>query len=217
MAGSHKNPYAEDAMNQAARKDLFAHKAGSYDSRSNRISNLDSIASTIIANVKLDRGMHLVDFGAGTGMLLERIAPHVRKITSIDVSPSMAKQLLEKKDRLPCELEQIELDLETADAPGVYDGVISSMTLHHIRDVEALLRKFHAMLKSGGFIALADLDREDGSFHTEETGVRHFGFERPWIEAAARKADFRDVATHDASVISKPNGDFPVFLLTARR
>lgn len=204
-------------MNQPAHKDLFAHKAGDYETRQNRIDNIDSIANTIIATVKLDRSMHLVDFGAGTGLLLERIAPHVRKITSIDVSPSMAKQLFEKKDRLPCELEQFELDLEKTDAPGVYDGVISSMTLHHIRDVEALLRKFHAMLKPGGFIALSDLDKEDGSFHTEDTGVQHHGFERSWIEAAARNAGFSEVATHNASVISKPNGEFPVFLLTARR
>lgn len=204
-------------MNEPARKDFFAHKAGNYESRQNRINNINSIAGTIIENVKLDRDMHLVDFGAGTGLLLERIAPHVRKITAIDVSPSMAKQLSEKKDHLPCALEQLELDLEKTEAPGVYDGVISSMTLHHIRDVEALLRKFHAMVRPGGFIALSDLDKEDGSFHTEETGVQHHGFERHWIEEAARKAGFTDVATHDASVINKPNGDFPVFLLTARR
>jgi putative AdoMet-dependent methyltransferase len=204
-------------MNEPARKDFFVHKAENYENRPNRITNLDNIAGTIIATIKLDRSMHLVDFGAGTGLLLERIAPHVRKITSIDVSPSMAKQLAEKKDRLPCELEQLELDLEKTDAPGVYDGVISSMTLHHIRDVETLLRKFHAMLKPGGFIALSDLDKEDGRFHTEDTGVRHHGFERGWIEAAARRAGFSEVATHNASVISKPDGDYPVFLLTARR
>lgn len=204
-------------MNEPARQDFFVHKAENYENRPNRITNLDNIAGTIIATIKLDRSMHLVDFGAGTGLLLERIAPHVRKITSIDVSPSMAKQLAEKKDRLPCELEQLELDLEKTDAPGVYDGVISSMTLHHIRDVETLLRKFHAMLKPGGFIALSDLDKEDGRFHTEDTGVRHHGFERGWIETAARRAGFSEVATHNASVISKPDGDYPVFLLTARR
>ena len=149
-------------MNEPARKDFFAHKAGNYEGRSNRITNINSIAAAIIATVPIDRDMHLVDFGAGTGLLLERIAPLVRKITAIDVSPSMAKQLADKKDRLPCELEQLELDLEKTDAPGVYDGVISSMTLHHIRDVEALLRKFHAMVRPGGFIALSDLDKEDG-------------------------------------------------------
>lgn len=204
-------------MTAEPRKDLFAHKAESYETRSLRIVNLDSIASTIISTIKLDPGMHLVDFGAGTGLLLERIAPHVRKITSIDVSPSMAKQLREKKDRLPCELEQLELDLEKADPPGVYDGIISSMTLHHVRDIEGLFRKFYAMVKPGGFIALSDLDKEDGSFHQEETGVQHSGFERAWIESVARQAGFTDVATRDASVIKKPYGDFPIFLLTARR
>ena len=204
-------------MAAETRKDLVAHKAKSYEARKNRVDNVGNIADAILATIRLDPAMHLVDFGAGTGLLLERIAPHVRKITSIDVSPAMAQQLREKKSRLPCELEQLELDLETADPPGLYDGIISSMTLHHVRDIKGLFRKFHAMVRPGGAIALSDLDKEEGSFHQEETGVQHFGLERPWIETVARAAGFTDVATRDASVIHKSNGDYPIFLLTARR
>ena len=198
-------------------KDYFAHKAQAFEQNRSRVDNVGNIAAAILARVRLENSMHLMDFGSGTGLLLEQVAPHVGKVTAVDVSPAMNGQLREKLDRLPCVVELRELDLETDDLAVQFDGIISSMTLHHIRDVPALLRKFHSMLPAGGFIALSDLDKEDGSFHTEDTGVFHFGFDREEIARLAAKAGFRDVAVTSASVISKPQGDYPIFLLTGTR
>lgn len=131
--------------------------------------------------------------------------------------PSMNRQLEDKRGRLPCELEIIEADLEATDITGQYDGVISSMTLHHIRDIDALFRKFFDLVRPGGFIALADLDREDGSFHTQDTGVHHFGFDRDHLASVAADAGFSQVQVVTASTIMKPQGEYPVFLLTAVR
>ncbi len=198
-------------------RDFFAHKAGDYEQNTRRVSNVDNIARAVIDNTRLSDNMHLMDFGAGTGLLLERIAPHVKKITAVDISPSMITQLENKRDSLECTLEILQLNMEIEDALGIYDGVISSMTTHHIKDVAALFRKFYALVKPGGFIAIADLDKEDGSFHTEDTGVFHFGFDRSEITAIAEAAGFRQVAVYDASMMHKPQGDYGVFLLTAIR
>lgn len=198
-------------------KDYFAHKAETFEQNKSRVDNVGNIADAILAAVRLDKAMHLMDFGSGTGLLLERVAPHVGKITAVDVSPAMNGQLRAKLERLPCEVELRELDLEKHDLPVRFDGVISSMTLHHIQDVQAMLTKFHAMLREGGFIALSDLDKEDGSFHTEDTGVFHAGFDREEIARIATAAGFHEVAISSASVISKPQGDYPIFLLTGRR
>lgn len=152
-------------------KDYFAHKADVYEQNQGRVDNVANIAGSIIGSVPLDASMQLMDFGAGTGLLLERVAPHVGKITAVDVSASMNAQLEAKRDRLACALEILQIDLEVADIDQQFDGIISSMTMHHVRDIAALLRKFHALLRPGGFIAIADLDAEDGSFHEEDTGV----------------------------------------------
>lgn len=197
--------------------DHFAHKAGSYDGNPSRVDNVANIAGAIRNAITLDRSMHLMDFGSGTGLLLERIAPYVGKITAVDVSSSMNAQLLAKQAGLGCTLEIVEIDLETSELSGAFDGIISSMTMHHIRDTDAMFRKFHLLLKDGGFIALSDLDREDGSFHTEDTGVHHFGFDRSEFAKSAAAAGFRMIQTSSASVVHKPQGDFPVFLLTALR
>ncbi|HZJ92932.1 MAG TPA: class I SAM-dependent methyltransferase [Thiopseudomonas sp.] len=198
-------------------RDFFEHKANLYDESDRRISNVDNIASTIIANVNLNQDMHLMDFGAGTGLLLERIAPFVKKMTAVDISQSMNMQLKKKCESINCEVEILEVDLEDTDISGRFDGIISSMTMHHIKDIRAMFVKLYALLNNDGFIAIADLDKEDGNFHTEDTGVYHFGFEREAMISLAKQAGFRDVKIVDASAVHKPYGIFSVFLLTAKK
>lgn len=196
-------------------RDFFAHKADSYEQNTSHVSNVDRIAEAVINGVRLDSHMHLMDFGSGTGLLLERIAPYVKKITAVDMSPAMNEQLINKRDSLACEVELLEMDLESAALNDRFDGIISSMTLHHVKDIASIFRTFHALLNDGGFIALADLDKEDGSFHSEDTGVHHHGFDRATIADHARAAGFKAVTVSDASVIEKPEGEFPVFILRA--
>ncbi len=197
--------------------DFFANKANIYDADNNRVSNVKNIANALIASVNLNRNMHVMDFGSGTGLLLERIAPFVRKITAVDISKSMNAQLEKKRSSISCELEMLEIDLEHADINRKFDGIISSMTMHHVKDISAMFVKFHSLLNDDGFVAIADLDKEDGSFHTEDTGVYHFGFERETISNAAKQAGFQEIKVIDASVVQQAHQAFPIFLLTAKK
>ena len=198
-------------------KDFFEQKAHIYDTDDKRVSNVENIANAIIGSVSLNKKMHLMDFGSGTGLLLERIAPYVRKITAIDISKSMNDQLDKKRGSIDCEIDILEIDLESNNITDKFDGIISSMTMHHVKDIQVMFAKLYSVLNDGGFIAISDLDKEDGSFHTEDTGVYHFGFERDAITSVANQAGFREVKIVDASVMHKPHGEFPVFLLTAKK
>lgn len=198
-------------------KDYFSEKANTYENDIRRVSNVENIANAIISSLKLNQNMHLMDFGSGTGLLLERIAPYVRKITGVDISESMNRELLNKRNTLPCDLEVLEVNLVTHNLKDKYNGIISSMTMHHVLDIETMFVKFYESVKDGGFIAISDLDEEDGSFHTEDTGVYHFGFSRDTIASAAKSARFRNIQVIDASVVYKPHGQYPVFLLTAEK
>ena len=195
--------------------DHFAHKSKSWDMNSKRVKNAKGIAELIVNNIKLDKSMELMDFGAGTGLLSYFIAPFVEKIVAVDNSPSMLKEFHSKCDEFSCKTEVIEKDLSTETLDRKFDGVISSMTIHHLEDTAALLFKLYDMLDDGGFIALADLDSEDGSFHSDNTGVFHYGFDRHLLTQHAQDAGFKDVTFSLASTISKPHADFTVFLMTA--
>lgn len=76
------------------------------------------------------------------------------------------------------------------------------------------------MLSSGGFLCVADLDAEDGSFHGEGfTGHRGFDrieFERQVVQAGFANVSFTTVF-HMVKPESKGQTDFPVFLMVAEK
>ncbi len=195
--------------------DFFQNKAAGYEQDNDRVANVETIASAILRHIDFKSNMEIMDFGSGTGLLLEQIAPSVQSITAVDISQSMNQQLEQKLASLPCELEIIEKDLTTSDLDKKFDGIISSMTLHHVDDLKSMFAKLHSMLKPNGFIALADLETEDGGFHKEDTGIFHFGFSAEELMDFATGAGFSNVEVHPASTVHKPYGDYPVLLLTA--
>jgi len=197
------------------KEDLFANKSKSWDINSKRVQNAKGIADLIVNNIKLNKSMELMDFGAGTGLLSYFIAPYISKIVAVDNSPSMLLEFENKCDEFSCETEVIEKDLSTDTLDRKFDGVISSMTIHHLENIPLLLSKLYEMLDEDGFIALADLDSEDGSFHSDNTGVFHYGFDRKKLAQYANEAGFKDVSFSLASTINKPHAEFTVFLMTA--
>lgn len=202
------------------KKDYFSHKSKEYEKDEKRVDNVTNIAQGIEKSVQLNKEDVLLDFGSGTGLLTERIAKHVGKIIANDVSESMNEQLDNKiqNNLFACEIEHSRDNLCTTDVKfEPLDGIISSMTIHHVEDVKALFKKFHTMLKPNGFIALADLEKEDGSFHKDDTGVFHFGFDKDEFAAWAKECGFSNVNIQTVSIAQKPHGDYPIFLLTAQK
>jgi len=44
------------------------------------------------------------------------------------------------------------------------------MTLHHIKNISPLLKQFCSVLYPSGFLAIADLDLDNGQFHGDNKG-----------------------------------------------
>jgi len=197
--------------------DNFAHKSKSWDMNSKRVKNAKAIAQKIIEDVKLKPTMKIMDFGAGTGLLSYFIAPFVDTIVAVDNSPSMLEKFKEKAHEFESKTQIIELDLSRTTLDEKFDGIISSMTIHHVEDTKALFKKFYNMLEKDGFIAIADLDNEDGTFHSDNKGVFHFGFDKEALEKIAIEIGFKNIHFELASTINKPHADFTIFLMLATK
>lgn len=201
--------------------DYFKDKSKTYHSSSRRVKNVTAIAAAINKRIKLNDTMRILDFGSGTGLLLERIAPFVGHVTAVDTSPSMNAELAARLGEIACPIDILAIDLtneaQTQYLDGQFDGIISSMTLHHIQDIPHLLQRFMQLLKPQGFIALADLDQEDGSFHKDNTGVHHFGFTHDTLGLQAKAAGFTDIRIATEHQITKPERSYGVWLLTAHK
>ena len=146
-------------------KDFFAEKAKDYDTEKTRVDNVTNIAKLILKEISYQKDSSILDFGSGTGLLLSKIAPYVENITAVDISKAMNKVLKDKKHTIACNLDIIEMDLTKENLNLKFNGIISSMTMHHVKDVVQVFKKFYNLLHENGTIAIADLDKEDGTFH----------------------------------------------------
>ena len=93
------------------------------------------------------------------------------------------------------------------------------MTLHHVCNIDSILGKFYSLLSKGGYLAIADLYKEDGSFHGEGFNGRN-GFDVEELSAKLKKHGFREIAHKQCYILKKSIApvelrEFPIFLMTA--
>ncbi|MDF1549063.1 MAG: class I SAM-dependent methyltransferase [Bacteroidales bacterium] len=200
-----------------SQKDYFAEKAKDYDKEKARTDNVSNIASLILKEIAYTKDMSILDFGSGTGLLLSKIAPYVGKITAVDISKSMNETLESKRETIDCALEIKQLDLTTEPMNQQFDGIISSMTMHHVENIPKIFETFYGLLNEKGTLALSDLDTEDGTFHKDDTGVFHFGFNRDEFAKMAENAGFKNLKIQTVGFVEKPYGKYSVFLLTGNK
>jgi hypothetical protein len=93
------------------------------------------------------------------------------------------------------------------------------MALHHVRDLDGLLRSVAGLLVSGGRLCIADLDEDpDGAFHADKVDFDgHHGFDRQRLAGQLARAGFADVNFVEATTVLKGGREFGVFLCTATK
>ena len=197
----------------------FDERAPTWDEQPRRVQLAADIFAALERAVPLRPDMAALDYGAGTGLLTLALAPRVRRITAVDSSQGMLEVLARKTQAAGLgNVVRLQADF-AADSPppGPYDLVATAMTLHHVADTGGLLRIFFHLLGEGGFLALADLDAEDGTFHENSAGIHHFGFDRAALSAQLAAAGFADIRFIPAARIEKNSRAYPVFLAAARK
>lgn len=143
-------------------------------------------------------------------------------ITLADNSIGMLDVLREKISTTGViNMRPLMLDLAANPLPEERYGIIYTlMTLHHITDTDKILRDFYALLDRPGYLCIADLDSEDGSFHGSEFSG-HTGFDRNDLGRKAKHAGFRNVEFTTVFRMTRGEGpgqtDFPLFLMVAEK
>ena len=197
--------------------DLFKDKASEWDSCPMPMLISKGVGSALLATVKLDPAMMVLDFGAGTGLVCSHVAPHVKTVYAVDISSAMLEQLAAKPE-LADKVQTFCQDILETPLGKPVDLIISAMALHHVEDTAKLCTTFSEHLSSGGRIALADLDTEDGSFHPEEAeGVFHHGIDRDQLKNHLETSGFRDIEFTTALTAHKNDHQYPIFLVTATK
>ncbi len=201
----------------------FDAVAQTWDDEPRRVELSRAIAGAIRDEVPLSPTMSAMDYGAGTGLVTLLLHADLGSVVAADTSEGMLAVLDGKIAAAGIEgVSTRLLDLTIADLRPTFDLIFSAMTMHHIADTASVIRKFHAAILAGGWLALADLDAEDGSFHSDPTGIFHDGFSTGEMQAMFAAAGFVDIRTRLAHVVTRPIADgtlrdFPVLLTVGRK
>jgi ubiquinone/menaquinone biosynthesis C-methylase UbiE len=203
----------------------FNKDAAQWDADPGRVKLAHEVADAIIREAKPSRNMDALDFGCGTGLVTLKLQPLVRTILGADSSQGMLDILEEKiRTRGIANARTCLVDYENRDCieGRGFHLLVSSMTLHHVPDTAGLFKQWHELLLPGGLLCFADLDAEDGSFHRDNTGVFHKGFDRKHLKELLLSAGFHDVHAATATTMTmdaEKNGkkEFPVFLISAKK
>ena len=205
--------------------DYFEKAAVIWDKDPGRVQMAQAIADAIITALKPNGKELVMDYGTGTGNIALRIVPHVHRIIAVDSSKGMLDVLQEKlsHDRISTvEIREWSIGQDPALLPH-FDIIVSSMTMHHVRDTAGAARAFYSMLFPGGRIAIADLDLDNGEFHETPGIAEHEGIDRKYLQQVFEKAGFDSVRFLEAATIQKTSShtgklrDFTIFLMTAVR
>lgn len=201
----------------------FDERAKDWDSDPKKVERARAVAEAIRKAVPLSTDMNALEYGCGTGLLSFALQEDLGQITPADTSQGMLDVLGEKiASSGVTNMHPVRLDLETEPLPAEkYHITYSLMLLHHIRDAKGILRKFYDLLEPNGYLIVADLDKEDGSFHTDGTTDVHKGFDRHELQGWVEAIGFGNVRFSTAYEIRKEidgrEKTFPVFLMSAQK
>lgn len=159
----------------------FDLKATEWDKNPMHWDRSEAIAKEIRNLIPLNKEMSALEYGAGTGITSFLLKDYLKEITLMDNSSEMVKIMNEKiRETKFKNLKALNFDLEHSDyKDGKFELIFTQMVLHHVSDINSIISKFSKLLKPGGYLAIADLSEEDGSFHGEGfAGHRGFNIEK---------------------------------------
>lgn len=196
----------------------FDARAREWDKDKIHMDRSISIAAELEKMIPLNPSMKALEYGAGTGILSFLLKDRFSQITLMDSSQEMIKVCVEKTEYFKTNhIQPIWFDLEHKDYDDRFDIIYNQMVLHHVNDYEAIIYTFHTMLNPGGYLAIADLYPEDGSFHGPDVKV-HLGFDPEKLTEIFRNAGFKNIEYKTCFEVKRESGlKYPVFLLVAQK
>lgn len=118
-------------------------------------------------------GLKVLDFGCGTGLLTEKIAPLVKEVLALDTSEKMVSVLTDKKlHNVTTVSEELSESLIKKNRlfSKKFDLIVASSVCSFLPDYEKTLALLKSLLAPGGIFVQWDwLAIEDGSGFSRET------------------------------------------------
>ncbi len=134
-------------------KEFWNKSADQYDRNVTKTYGKAYRDTIALTTAYLSRDSKVLDFGCGTGLITNAIAQYVDTITAIDLSENMIQNAIRKAHEMG--VTNIQYSVSDLDdkriRAGSYNVIAAFNVLYFVKDLDALLQRFYAMLPQGGF------------------------------------------------------------------
>jgi 2-polyprenyl-3-methyl-5-hydroxy-6-metoxy-1,4-benzoquinol methylase len=140
----------------------FGQQAAHFGEQGLTLSN-QAYLDWMVEQLDLQPHFEVLDVAAGTGHLSRAIAPHVKHIVAMDLTPEMLTQgqrEAEQQGLTNVVFEQGEAEHLTY-ADEAFDLVVTRFSLHHFADARGPVREMVRVCRRGGRVAVIDLVSPD--------------------------------------------------------
>jgi ubiquinone/menaquinone biosynthesis C-methylase UbiE len=201
----------------------YDEKAATWDSEK-RMLRAKFIADELSKKIETNKTLSALEFGCGTGLISFNLSEKFKEITLVDTSKGMIDVVNSKiKSNQIKNMVAYRLDITNQDIlTSKYDIIYTSMVLHHILDIEKILKSLYNLLNNNGSLFIIDLDEDDGSFHKEEKDfVGHNGFNQSKLIDIMKNIGFNDINSYnfynDIRIVENKDITYTLFLMNGSK
>ena len=202
----------------------FDSKAKEWDNNPDKVNRAKTFAKEINSFIQPNKALNALEFRCGTGLLSFELKDAFNTIFLIDTSKGMIEVLKEKIADLDiANFKPVLADLleEKTDISNI-DVLYMLMTLHHINELDKAFEIFKNVINTHGYICIADLVEEDGSFHASELNFDgHRGFSKKELSTKLANYGFKMEYYSIPHTIEKQRANslkkYPLFLMIAKK
>ena len=176
---------------RAKSQEFFASAAGGWDRLRGELFGDEFFLWAVLGLI--DPTLVVGDLGCGTGQLTEVVAPHVRRVISVDGSEDMLQAARQRLGGMT------NVDIRRGDLESLpigsceLDVAMLSLVLHYSAEPPRALAEVARVVRSGGRALVVDMLPHDREEYQQQMGHVWLGFSEGQTTRLLTGAGFRDV------------------------
>lgn len=202
--------------------DYFDSLASTWDDNPMKVERAEATAAKV-KSIDFETYDSVVDFGSGTGLLGVQLRHTFATVHLADSSEKMLEVAQDKISKAGLDNIYIRHITSLSELPDQHSAIVTLMTLHHIADVKDFFAQAWQALEPKGTLMIADLYKEDGSFHKNRPDFDgHNGFDVAELESIAEQTGFSIEHAAPYYEVLKENNEgievaYPLFFFVAKK